>query len=111
MTRSITVLALFCVLAAERAVAEYNANISGQLEGVYVYDYADYVYFRLKNQPTAHPGCDPTYFVIPESVPADRRKAMLARLYLSYSMQDSVNIGYDAVGQCANGYLRVHRVG
>jgi hypothetical protein len=100
--------AAFCVTPAH---AVYDANMSGYLEGFYVYSDGDYIYFRLKNQPTSHNGCNPSYFVIPSAVPLERRKAMLARLSLAYAMQESVNIGYAANGDCGHGYINVYRVG
>lgn len=93
------------------AGAAYDANMSGQIEGFYVYTYGDHIYFRLRNQPTSHNGCNPNYFVIPAAVSADRRKALLARLSLAHAMQETVNIGYAANGDCADGYIHVHRVG
>lgn len=93
------------------AKAAYDANMSGQLEGFYVYTEADHIYLRLKNQPTNHAGCNPYFFVVPGTVPADRRKAIIARLSLAYALGESVNIGYAANGDCANGYIQVYRVG
>lgn len=111
MKRLFFVLFFLAVVPLGEATAAYNANMRGQLEGFYIYADADYIYFRLKNQPSTHPSCDPTYFVIPDTVPADRRKMMVARLSLAYAMQEIVNIGYDSTGECAGGYIRAHRVG
>lgn len=105
------VLCLATVAAATCVQAAYDANMRGPLEGFYVYADGDHVYFRLQNQPTSHNGCNPAYFVIPASVPADRRKAMLARLSLAFALQEQVNIGYAANGDCAHGYINVYRVG
>jgi len=96
---------------ASSAFAVYNANMSGELEGVYVYTDTDHIYLRLLNQPTSHPACSPTYFVIDDRITADRRKAILARLLTAYAMHEVVNIGYDSAGDCADGFLRVHRAG
>lgn len=85
--------------------------MTGVLEGVYVYTAGDYIYFRLTNQPASHPGCDPTYFVISENVPESRRQMLLSRLLSAYAMKENVNIGYDSKGDCAHGYIRVHRAG
>ncbi len=93
------------------ASAAYNSNIRGVLQGVYVYSDGDYIYFRFEQQPTSHPGCNPYYFVIHGSVPENRRNTMLSRLLTAYAMKENVNIGYDAQGDCSNGYIRVHRVG
>lgn len=107
----IATLTAALLLMCSNATAAYDANMVGQLEGFYVYADGDYIYFRLKNQPTSHNGCNPNYFVIPSAVPTDRRKAMLARLSLAYGLQEPVNIGYSANGDCAHGYINAYRVG
>jgi len=99
-----------CLLTLE-AKAHYNANISGVLAGVYVYTNGDYIYLKLKNQPTEHPSCKPTYFVIDGSVPYERRQMLLSRLLTAYATKEKVNLGYDKEGDCANGYIRVHKAG
>jgi hypothetical protein len=109
MNRIIFAIVLFTASAFSEAA--YNANMAGELEGFYVYADGDHIYFRLKNQPSSHPTCGPLYFVIPETVSSDRRKAMLSRLSLAYATKEIVNIGYDSTGDCAQGYIRVHRVG
>jgi hypothetical protein len=111
MKRLILIAALSVGLTLQNASAIYNNNIAGQLDSFWSYADGDYIYFKLKNQPTTHPLCSPLYFVIPDTVPADRRKLMFARLSLAYAMRESVSIGYDSVGDCAHGYIRVHRVG
>lgn len=85
--------------------------MQGTLTGVYVYTDGDYIYFRLNNQPTSHPKCKSNYFVIPSTVPQNRREMLLSRLLTAYSMKEKVNIGYDNSVECANGYIKVHRVG
>jgi len=91
--------------------AAYNANMRGEIEGVYVYTDADHIYILLKNQPTSHPVCKPNYFVIPASVPYERRQMLLSRLLTAFATKEVVNIGYDSAGGCANSYIQVHRVG
>jgi hypothetical protein len=103
--------AIWAVLALVPASAEYNANIQGTLRDVLVYTDMDHILFRFVNQPTSHPACSPNYFAIDASVPAERRAALYARLMTAYSLNEVVNIGYDDSGNCANGYIRVHRVG
>lgn len=110
MKRIILIAALSAGLTFQNASAVYNNNISGQLDSVLSYAEHDVILLRLKNQPT-HPLCNSQYFAIPDTVPADRRKLMFARLSLAYAMKESVNIGYDSTGDCAHGYMRVHRVG
>ena len=46
-----------------------------------------------------------------ESVPADRRHMMYTRVLLAYTSGEGINIGYDGTGTCAEGYIRVERVG
>jgi len=106
-----SLLSLVAALMCPATWAAYDANMVGEIEGFYVYSDTDQVYFRLKNQPTSHNGCNHQYFVIPTSVSADRRKAMLARLSLAYAMREPVNIGYAANGDCGHGYINVYRVG
>lgn len=99
------------LVLSNSALAAYNANMSGVLTGVYVYADGDYIYLRLNNQPTSHPACNPSYFVIAADVPQQRKQMMLSRLLTSYALKESINIGYDSTGGCADGYIRVHRVG
>jgi hypothetical protein len=106
------VVAIAVVFISTKALATYNANYAGEIEGVYTYADTDSIYIRLKNQPTSHPGCNPTYFVIDAAgVPLERRKLMFSRLMVAYASSEAVNIGYDNIGSCADGYIRVHRVG
>ncbi len=105
------ILALCFTILSYSAFAQHNANMRGVLEGVYVYTDGDYIYFRLKNQPTSHPSCNPKYFVIDSSVPHERQQMLLTRLMTAYTTKENVNIGYDAEGDCAHTYIRVHRVG
>jgi len=107
------ILVLFGIysLFSTDTFAQYNANLRGVLEGVYVYTDSDHIYIKLKNQPTTHPSCKTNYFVIDASVPLERRQMLLSRLMAAFAMKENVNLGYDAEGDCANTYIRVHRVG
>lgn len=105
------IVCLLILFINTKAFAGYNSNIRGELEGVYVYTDHDAIYFRFKNQPTSHPSCKSTYFVISGSVPQERRDQLLSRLMLALASKELVNIGYDSQGNCASGYIRVHRVG
>ena len=102
---------LMMMVASLASNASYNANMSGSVAWVATYADTDSIYFALRNQPSSHPGCVPHYFVITGSVPADRRKAMLSNLLIARTTGEGINIGYDATGDCAEGYIRVHRVG
>jgi hypothetical protein len=88
-----------------------NADLSGAVSHVMTYSHADSILFRLANRRTSHPSCNPCYFVVAQDVSADRRKAMLARLLAAYAAGETVNVGFDASGDCADGHIRVHRPG
>jgi hypothetical protein len=111
MIRAIFISFFLYVVMLGTANAVYNANMFGQLDSISVYADGDSIYFHVINQPTTHPGCNPAYFVIDETISSDRRKAMLSRLYLARATQENLYIGYDNLGNCADGYIRVHRVG
>jgi hypothetical protein len=97
--------------SVERADAAYNANMVGVVAAYWSYTEHDAIYFVLRNQPSTHPACNPAYFVVPGTVPPDRRKMIFARLALAYAIGETVNVGYDGTGECASGYIQVHRVG
>lgn len=97
-------------LAPVAAFAAYNANGGFVISGVLTYAETDSIYV-LVAAPPAHSGCSNAHFVISGAIPADRRKAMLARLLLAKATGEVLNLGYDGTGDCAEGYIRVHRVG
>jgi len=97
--------------SAHPAQAAYNANMQGVIAWVASYMDGDSIYFRLNNQPTSHPGCNPTYFVIPGDVLPNRRNQAFAQLLAAKQTGEPINIGYDDSADCAEGYIRVHRVG
>jgi hypothetical protein len=99
------------ILLAIPATADYNENIDGVVTDILLYEYDDKIYFRLQNQPTTHPACNPAYFAIDAATPADRRKMMLSRLLLAKATKEPMNVGYDKAGNCSHSYIRVHRVG
>ncbi len=99
------------LLTSTTASSEYNANMTGVVQDVLTYTDGDWVLFRLVNQPASHPTCNPAYFVLNELIPAARLDRLVARLLAAKATGESVNIGYDAAGDCANGYIRAHRVG
>lgn len=104
-------LIVAAALFTQPASAVYNANITGEISQIITYADTDSIYVRLVNQPTSHPACTPSLFAFPASIPADRRKILLARLLTAYAQHEVVNIGYDSSGDCADGYIRGHRVG
>ena len=99
------------LLISSYAWSGYDANMKGMVKHTAVYTSGDYIYFTLENQPSSHPGCNPAYFVISESVPYERRQMLLSRLLMAYASKENVNIGYDSQGGCTHGYITVHRVG
>lgn len=99
-------------LLSTHAFAIYNANLSGVITHVTTYADTDSIYIVLNNQPTSHTGsCNPVSFVIDSSVPLERRKMMLARALAAHATGETINIGFDSTGNCADGYIRAHRVG
>jgi len=109
MRRSWLLACLFFVCVP--GFAEYDTNVQGVLSGVWNYDDRDSIYFHLSNQPASHPTCSPTFFVIDSATPIDRRHMMYTRLLLAYASGETINIGYDGAGNCAEGSIRVKRVG
>ena len=107
----VAALAAVVALISNDARAAYTHGMTGQLESVSTFTDSDAVYVRLKNQPTSHPGCTPGYFVIEANVPLERRKMLLARLLTAYASGETIFVGYDGNGSCADGYIRLHRVG
>jgi hypothetical protein len=93
------------------AHATYNANTYGVITNVRVYD-DGLVLLTLQNQSTiTHPSCAPAYFAIDRTLDPNIRAMLLSRALVARSSGEVVNIGYDGVGSCANGYIRVHEIG
>jgi len=107
---TLMILAAVATLTTAPANAVYNANMAGVLTDLYIYADSDSVYFRLSNQPTTHPGCSPAYFVL-TGVPEARLNRLVARLMEAKATEEVLNIGYDSSGDCAEGYIRAHRIG
>jgi hypothetical protein len=104
-------IGLSTLLTSFNANAVYNANTTGVVTAVWTYTENDSIYFQLSNQPATHPSCEAWAFVIPGDVSLDRRKALLARLMMAKVTGETINIGYDNTGDCADGRIRAHRVG
>lgn len=98
-------------LAALPSHAAYNANMYGTIQAVLTYPGSPTILFRLNNQPTTHPACNPLYFSLGDEIDADSKTRAYARLMLAYAMGENVNIGYDNAGTCAGGWIRAYRVG
>jgi hypothetical protein len=101
----------FLLFVSSYAWSDYDANMKGVVRHVAVYTDGDYIYLTLENQPSSHPSCNPVFFVIPDSIPYERRQMLLSRLLMAYASKENVNIGYDSQGGCTHGYITVHRVG
>lgn len=104
-------VAAAALLASGNALSNYNANMGGVVVDVLTYADTDSIYFRLANQPASHPACNAAYFALSASVPEARRNRLYARLLTAKTTGEPINIGYDDVGDCADGYIRAHRVG
>ena len=103
-------IAMLVALVPVAASATYNANGGFSVTGVLTYTDTDSIYITVSSPP-AHSGCSNAFFVIPATTTPDRRKILLARLLLAKATNESVNFGYDGTGDCADGYIRVHRIG
>lgn len=111
MAKFACTLGFFSALASPVVVhAYYNANIQGVITSVRVYDSGS-VLLTLNDQPTSHPVCNPSYFAIDSALAPDIRAALLSRALIAKSSGETVEIGYDNTGNCANGYIRLHEIG
>lgn len=104
------VMVVLAALGPGRAGAVYNANLLGVITDVLTYPTGQ-LYLRLSNQPTSHPGCNPAFFVVDETTPDAAMARLYARALSALHSGEVINIGFDGQGDCANGYIRVHRIG
>lgn len=105
------ILATMCALVSATCFATLNANGEFIVTGVITSADSDEIVVTVSTPPT-HPTCNAKFFAVSASLPADRRKAILARLLTAKLSGESVNFGYDATGECTEGgYIRLHRVG
>jgi hypothetical protein len=109
--RRLTLNGLLIGLTSLPSHAAYNANMFGTIQAVLTYPGSTSVLFRLNNQPSTHPACNPYYFSIGDEIDAESRSRAYARLMLAYAMGENVNIGYDNAGTCAGGWIRAYRIG
>lgn len=109
MVRNI-LIAAFAAFVPAAGFAYYNTNGSFVVASVATYTETDSIYVSV-TAPPAHAACNNSFFVIPGATPVERRKALLARLLVAKSTGETLNFGYDATGDCAEGYVRLHRVG
>lgn len=108
------VIAFFSYLAfpSYPAFAIYNENVDSQISSVIVYDYAKFVFSISTNDFVAPPCASPgqKYFFIDGALPEDIRAQILSRLLTAKAMGETIRIGYDGMGNCSDGNIRVHRV-
>jgi hypothetical protein len=104
-------VALPLLLACGSAGAQYNDNIVGTIVQVIGYADGDQILVRLGNQPASHPACNATYFSLPGDVPDRRRIPMFNLLMTAKLTGEPITIGFDNAGNCAEGFIRIHRVG
>ena len=88
----------------------YDKNIEGEITHIYTYP-SGLVLFKLSNQPSSHPGCNPVYFAIASDVAESAADRMYSRLLTLHTTKIKAYIGFDSQGNCGNGYIRVHNVG
>lgn len=111
MRRIALAFAVALTIAWPSVQAAYNANMTGVVAEVPTYPGTTFFIFRLNNQPASHPSCDPAYFVV-DDANTESRKMVYARLLTALAMGNSINIGYDSLGDCGSGgYIRVYRIG
>ncbi len=107
-------VALFAMVlgGSNEADAVYTSNKTGKITNILIYDTGNVILIQLDNQSTLsnHP-CNHSYFAIEPATLEGRLDRMYSRAMLAFGSSTPVNIGYDGQGNCANGYIRVHRVG
>ena len=101
---------IFVLFMSTSLYAVYNSDISGVVTEVVVTKDV-YIYFKLSNQPTTHPNCNPEYFTISSSTTDERRRLLLSRIMLSKASGQPMSVGYDGTDSCSGGYLKIYRVG
>lgn len=92
--------------------AVYNANTTGVVAAVWVYDGGN-VAVRLSPMPVS--GCpynDFFYIPAPPELSDVAYKAMYARALAAHAMKDTITIGYDNTGGgCIWSRPRIHQIG
>ncbi|PSW80799.1 hypothetical protein [Photobacterium damselae] len=90
--------------------AGYDANMVGKITSVMTYSSGS-VLFSLDTQPKSHPQCTPTFFAISANTKESIINRFLSRLLAAYTTKETINIGFDSQGDCAENWIRVHRIG
>ena len=104
------IVAAAAFLTSVAANGEYNANIQGKIDSVRVYD-SGLVLIHLDVQPSSHPACNPAYFGIDSGLESSIRAQLLSRALVAKSSGETINIGYDNLANCANGWIRIYEIG
>lgn len=97
-------------LIAATASAAYNANIAGVPTRIITGENG-LVLFALDTQPTSHPSCTATFFVIDNSLSDAKINRMYARLLAAQAAGEPINIGYDSSGSCLYNYMHAYQIG
>jgi len=103
-------LGIILLIASISASAGYDKNLEGTITHIYTYP-TGLVLFKLSNQPSSHPGCNPVYFAIATDVAESAANRMYSRLLTLHTTKTKAYIGYDSQGSCGNSYIRVHNIG
>ncbi|WP_305840224.1 hypothetical protein [Photobacterium leiognathi] len=104
-------LYVICLLViSANSQAGYDENIQGKVIQVMTYSSGS-VLFSLENQPQSHPQCQSSFFAIPASTKESIANRFLSRLLAAFSTKETINIGFDSKGDCADSWIRVHRIG
>ncbi|MCP4488099.1 MAG: hypothetical protein GY820_12385 [Gammaproteobacteria bacterium] len=90
--------------------AGYDSNMDGKVEKIITYTSGE-IYIIMENQPSAHPVCDHSFFSIDRAIPSDIRHQLLSRALTAYATKETIRIGYDGLGDCVDGKIRIHRIG
>ncbi|KPZ73122.1 hypothetical protein J8L86_12550 [Shewanella sp. MMG014] len=106
----VIIILVFGVFYQGQGVAGYNDNMNGIVSEILTYP-SGRILFKLHNQPSSHPSCKSGFFAIATDVSDKGREIMYSRLLIAYTTKQPVNIGFDNLGDCGSGYIRVHRVG
>lgn len=87
-----------------------NANAQVIIKNVVTYTESPVVLFEVETRPSGI-GCISPYWQIEETVAAELRAQVLARLLTALAMRQEITVGYDNGACTAQGYIWVARVG
>lgn len=105
-------LIVLAALTPSPLFAGYDANLQGAVTMVVTYTgVGKPIFFRLANQPSSHPSCLTDYFAIDGATDLQQLNRAYARLLAAYVLGETVNVGYDSQGDCADDCIRVREIG